>query len=467
MSQTEVYPTGFNSIFENQSMNRIIIKSKRIVTPSGVLDGMLKIENGKIIFVGPVEEYSEGYKIIDAGNNVVMPGVIDPHVHINEPGRTDWEGFDTATRAAAAGGITTVIDMPLNSTPVTTSLPNLELKIAAAEKSCHVNCGFYGGVVPGNYNDLEKLISGGVFGLKAFLTHSGIEDFPDSKTSDLRQVLLLLKKHNLPLLVHCELSEAHEGTGGLDKNPQSYNAYLNSRPRDWENNAIREMIKLCRDTGAHVHIVHLSSSEVIPELDSARKEGLRLTVETAPHYLFFNSESITDNNTLLKCAPPIREKENNEKLWQALKNGVIDFIATDHSPAPPEMKEITSGNFQKAWGGIAGLQFSLPAIWTAGQERNITLSQVNKWMSENPAKFLGLKHKGKIAVGCDADIVIWDDSELFSLNEDDIFHRHKASPYAGLKLKGRVIQTIAGGKIVYDKNKFTELHAGKILLKRK
>ncbi len=446
----------------------LLIKSNRILTPEGIINGTICISDGKIISCEEGDHQYSAEKIIIAGNNVVMPGIIDPHVHINEPGRTEWEGFDTGTKAAAAGGITTFIDMPLNSTPVTTSLTNLFLKMEAAKKNTHVNCGFWGGVVPDNLNNLEELLEGGVFGLKTFLTHSGIDDFPEMPTAKLRNVLLLLKKYNLPLLVHSELNEEHEGIRQLKKNPSSYQAYLISRPKSWENKAINAMINLCRETGAHVHIVHLSSAEALPEIKNARQEGLPLTVETAPHYLFFSSEEINDKNTLLKCAPPIREKENNEKLWDALKEGVIDFIASDHSPSPPHLKEIESGNFDKAWGGIAGLQFSLSAVWKASRSRNVTLKEFCKWMCENPAHFLKLgSSKGKIKKGYDADIVIWNPENEISIDKNNIYHRHKITPYGGLTLKGEVVQTIVNGKIVYEKNNFLNLNAGKILLQEK
>jgi len=442
----------------------LVIKSSRILIPGGFIDGSVNVSEGKIYSIVTVDTGNSSEKYIDAGNNLVMPGIIDPHVHINEPGRTEWEGFDTGTRAAAAGGITTLIDMPLNSTPVTTSLKNLKLKIDAAGKNAHINCGFWGGVVPGNLNELEELLQNGVFGLKAFLTHSGIDDFPETAVIQLRDVLLLLKKYDLPLLVHCELSDEHEGTIQLKKNPQSYHAYLQSRPKSWENNAIREMIELCRQTKAHVHIVHLSSSEALPMIKNAKDEGLPLTVETAPHYLFFAAEEIADRNTILKCAPPIRERENNEKLWDALNSGLIDFIATDHSPAPPNLKETTSGNFEKAWGGIAGLQFSLPSVWKAAKARGIPIEKINQWMCINPARFLKLDHlKGMIKKGFDADLVIWNPEKEITLNKENIYHRHKQTPYAGIKLRGEVHQTIVNGKIVFDRNEFVDLHAGRLL----
>jgi allantoinase len=440
----------------------LIIKGNRILLPEGFLRGAIYIAEGKIIAIENNSKLMETRLVIDADNNIVMPGIIDPHVHINEPGRTEWEGFDTATRAAAAGGITTIIDMPLNSTPVTTNFANLRTKIWAVKNNAHVNVGFYGGVVPGNLYDLEKLLQGGVFGLKAFLCHSGIDDFPNVQPEELHDVLLLLKKYNRPLLVHCELAEEHEGLNQLKENPASYQAYLESRPHSWEDKAIAAMIRLCRATGAHIHIVHLSSAKALNYIKAARIEKLPLTVETAPHYLIFAAEEIEDGNTLLKCAPPIRQKSNNEALWKGLKNGLIDFIATDHSPAPPSMKELHTGNFEKAWGGIAGLQFSLPAVWTAGQDEDITFHDICRWLCENPARFLQLEtSKGRIENGYDADITIWDPDQEISYER--IYHRHPATPYANIPLKGKVQHTIVNGKVVFSSDRFPDLDAGKIL----
>jgi allantoinase len=424
---------------------------------------VLLFENGKIKSILSPETIKDN--IVQLGDNrILMPGVIDPHVHINEPGRTEWEGFDTATKAAAAGGITTLIDMPLNSSPVTTSIENLKLKIEAAGENAHVNCGFYGGVVPGNLHKLEEMLEAGVFGLKAFLTHSGIDDFPATKPDELRDVLLLLKKYDRPLLVHCELDEYHEGIERLKENPSNYFAYLNSRPHSWEDNAIRTMIKLCRETNAHVHIVHLSSATALPDIIAARRDGLHLTVETAPHYLCFNAEEIEDGDTLYKCAPPIRERENNEQLWQALRDGHIDFIATDHSPAPPQMKETGSGNFEKAWGGIAGLQFSIPVVWTEARRRGITMNDVVKWMCVNPAKFLRLDHrKGFIKEGYDGDLVIFDTEIRTRITRDAIHHRHKQTPYEGREVNGQVLSTYVNGDLVYNSGLLVALNKGDIL----
>jgi len=431
---------------------------------------MLLISDGRIADIISVNSYDElpetsllDFPIEDVGDHVVMPGIIDPHVHINEPGRTDWEGFDTATKSAVAGGITTLVDMPLNSTPVTTTKKNLAKKIDAAKNSAHVNCGFWGGVIPGNEKDLEALLDAGALGLKAFLVDSGIDDFPASGEKELRAALKILKKHGKPLLVHCELSSGNKGQKHLKENPQSYAAWLKSRPDSWEHDAIKMMIDLCRETGGHVHIVHLSSAGSLPQIKKAKSEGLHLTVETAPHYLFFDAETIPDGNTLYKCAPPIRSKENRELLWEALREGVIDFIATDHSPAPPELKETES--LLTAWGGIAGLQFSLPVTWTAALERNFSVTDITKWLCDHPAKFLKMDlHKGKIAKGYDADLCIWMPAGKFTVKGEFIHHRHKITPYANQELYGIVKQTYLHGMKIYDDGKFLNLNEGKLIL---
>jgi allantoinase len=443
----------------------LAIKSKNILTPSGMMDGYVLISDGKISDVVTAIPSEINFDVDDVGESVVMPGVIDPHVHINEPGRTDWEGFNTATRAAAAGGVTTLIEMPLNASPVTTTKNNFQLKLDATKNQLHVNCGFWGGVVPDNYNDLEELLQSGVFGLKAFLTHSGIDEFPNTTNEHLHKALLLLKKYNKPLLVHCELDALHSGLKLLEDNPDSYVAYMKSRPPIWEDNAIKRMIVLCRETGARVHIVHLSSANTLDLIRKAKEEGLPLTVETAQHYLFFTAEKIPDGGTEYKCAPPIRQKANNELLWEALLDGTIDFVATDHSPAPPEMKEIASGNFMKAWGGIAGLQFALSALWTKASMRKIPLTTIAKWLCENPAKFTQLSTKGKIEKNFDADIVVWDPNKKFIVKESNVQHKHKLTPYLNLGLSGVIEQTYVGGIKVFDNGNFIHLNQGKILKK--
>ena len=440
------------------------IRSKRIVLPGETREALLMIKHGKIHDILPWSAEVTNYPIENVGDSVVMPGIIDSHVHINEPGRTEWEGFNTATKAAAAGGITTLVDMPLNSTPVTTNVANFQRKIHAAQNQVHVNCGFWGGVVPDNEGDLEALLDAGALGLKAFLTHSGIDDFPDTNESHLRKALLILKKHDKPLLVHCELSDTLPDNHPLLLNPRSYQAYLSSRPDNWEMSAIELMIRLCRETEARVHIVHLSAADALPMIRAARKEGLPLTVETAQHYLFFESENIPDGDTRYKCAPPIRSKANQEKLWEALKTGDIDFIATDHSPAPPELKELQSGNFLKAWGGISGLQFALPAVWTKGRLKGFTTQDISRLMSSNIAHFLDLPSKGKIAISADADLTVWNPEKIFHGGDSTIWHRHPVTPYAGQELSGEVEQTWLKGYKIFDREKFLLLNRGELLL---
>ncbi|MGG9971657.1 allantoinase AllB [Ferruginibacter sp. SUN002] len=441
----------------------LAIKTDRIVLPGGIKKGVVLISKGMIVDV--VDELPEGndHELIDVGNKIVMPGVIDPHVHINEPGRTDWEGFNTATRAAIAGGLTTLVDMPLNSSPVTTTVDAFERKLAATQNKLHTNVGFWGGVIPGNDKELEGLIEKGVLGFKAFLTHSGIDDFPNATEEDLRKAMPIIAKHKLPLLVHCELS-IDNGLWTTD-NGRSYQNYLSSRPKKWEDDAISMMIRLSEEFNCHVHIVHLSSANSVAQIVEAKQKGLPITVESGQHYLYFNAEEIPDGQTQFKCAPPIREKANNDLLWKALGDGVIDLVATDHSPATPDLKELRTGDFMKAWGGIASLQFALPVLLTAAKKRNYTIEDVVKWLCEHPAKLIGKEHnRGKIAKGFIADIIIVDDEKTFTVTEEIIHHKHKVTPYLGRELSGVVEQTYLGGAKVYDNGRFIELNKGKIIL---
>lgn len=437
------------------------IHSKRVIIENGVIDATVFINHGKISGIIKGIPENNAAQIIEAGNDIIMAGIIDPHVHINEPERTEWEGFDTATKAAIAGGITTLIDMPLNASPVTTTAKAFNEKINATKNKLHTNCGFWGGIVPGNENEIEQLIDEGVFGFKAFLTHSGIDEFPNATEQDLRKVMPIIAKYNLPLLVHCELETIKVDANGDNK---SYKNYLSSRPKKWEDDAIALMIQLCEEYNCHVHIVHLSSANAIEQIANAKQKGLPLTVETGQHYLYFNAEEIADGATQFKCAPPIRGKENNDLLWQALKDGIIDFVATDHSPATPGLKEIESGNFMKAWGGIASLQFALPVLWTAAKQRNCSITDIAKWLSENPAKLIGLqKSKGKIAVGYDADLVIWDDEKHFTVIEEIIQHKNKITPYLGHSLAGVAEQTFLNGLQVFNNEQITLLNKGKMI----
>lgn len=437
------------------------VKSKNVVTPQGVREALVLLQDGRIVDVAPATTTVD-CPIIDVQNKAVLPGLIDPHVHINEPGRTEWEGFNTATRAALAGGLTTLVDMPLNSAPVTTSVANLALKLAATKGQLHTNCGFWGGIVPGNTREIEGLIAHGVLGFKAFLTHSGVDDFPNATEQDLRQAMPILARHGLPLLVHCELTTENEAWKQRDK--RSYQNYLASRPKRWEDEAVALMIRLCEEYNCPTHIVHLSSANSIAPIAAAKAKGLPLTVETAQHYLFFNAENIKDGQTQFKCAPPIREKANNEQLWQALQDGIIDFVATDHSPAPPNLKQLESGDFTTAWGGIASLQLALPVLWTAAQKRGAGLADLTRWLSANPAKLIGQQsRKGQIAKGYDADLLVLEPEQNFTVTADMLHHRHKVSPYIGQELRGLVTQTFLRGRQVYECPNFTHLNQGEII----
>jgi allantoinase len=440
------------------------IRSRRVVTPGGEISATVLIGGGKIVDV--IDHFdSSDIPVLDLGNEVVMPGLVDPHVHINEPGRTEWEGFETATRAAAAGGLTTLVDMPLNSSPVTTSVAAFEKKREAAKGKLHSHCGFWGGVIPGNVGEIEGLVKNGVLGFKAFLTHSGIDEFPNITEDDLRKALPLIVKHGLPLLVHCEL-ETKIATASMEGPGRSYSRYLASRPESWEQDAIDLVIRLCEEYNCRVHIVHLSSAASLKAIADAKHKGLPLTVETAQHYLYFSAERVGDGQTLLKCAPPIRSRENNERLWEALQDGLIDFVATDHSPAPPSLKEIESGDFGKAWGGISSLQFALPVLWTVARKRAGSVDQMARWLSEKPAGFIQFgQSKGRIAKGYDADLLAWDPDAKFVVRENMIYHRHAITPYLGEELFGVVKQTFLAGETVYDQGRFVP-GRGSLLLKK-
>ncbi|MES2587488.1 MAG: allantoinase AllB [Bacteroidota bacterium] len=441
--------------------------SSRILTEKGFLDGTILIKNGLISKLIEGKLLNQDFALEDLNDLVIMPGLIDSHVHINEPGRTEWEGFETMTKASLAGGITTLVDMPLNASPVTTSKNAFEIKLKATEGKLYCNCAFWGGIVPDNIAFLDELIQSGVLGIKAFLTHSGIDDFPNVTLEDLKKGLGILKKYQVPLLVHAELDEMHDDLLAFEKNPTSYQAYLKSRPKIWEDKAVEMAISLCEEFDTPVHIVHLSSANDLDKIRAAKTKGLKLTVETCPQYLYFSAENIPDANTLFKCAPPIREKENNDKLWEALKDGTIDFIVTDHSPATPSLKEIESGNLKKAWGGIACIQFSLPIIWTEAQKRGFYLEEIAKLMSKNVADFIKLSDsKGLIMEGMDADLVVWNPEEKFRVEAKNIHYKHKISPYVGEELSGVVKQTYIKGKKVFENGNFVSLPIGEKILRK-
>lgn len=442
------------------------IVSKRIMTPDGVRQGCLLMRDGVITGISGLETIPLEAKVYDCGNSVVMPGLVDSHVHLNEPGRTEWEGFETGSRAAAAGGITTVADMPLNCQPVTTDVRALSEKLAAVSDKLHVDCAFYGGVVPGNADQLEALIEAGVRGFKCFLIHSGIDDFPNVTEADLHKAMPILSRYRVPLLVHAELECDSSHPPSWSKGSSSYGAFLASRPRSWENDAIDLMIRLCRQYDCRVHIVHLSCADAVASIKEAKSEGLPLSVETCPHYLTFAAEEIGDGDPRFKCAPPIREGENREKLWQAVFDGTIDFIVSDHSPCTPALKCLEEGNLQKAWGGISSLQFVLPAVWAAAQRRGATIEDIARWLSAGPARLLGLSgKKSSLAPGFDADLVVWDPDGETKIEQSIIQHRHKVTPYDGMRLAGRVEKTFVRGKLVFDGGEFGSKAHGQILLR--
>ena len=441
------------------------IGGKHVVTPEGVRAAAVVIRGEKIQAVTDRDHLPPDCPFEDVGTRVLLPGLVDAHVHINEPGRTDWEGFQTATRAAAAGGVTTLVDMPLNSSPVTTTVDALSRKRAAAEGQLWVDCGFYGGVVPGKTEQLQSLAAAGVLGFKAFLCPSGIDEFPNVAESDLRAAMPQIAATGLPLLVHAELLG---GDSSAAYNPRSYAGYLASRPRHWEHNAIRLVLRLAGEFGCRVHIVHLSSADALPLIRQARADGLRLTVETCPHYLYFAAEEIPDGDPRFKCAPPIRERENRERLRAALREGWIDTIGSDHSPAPPALKHLDTGDLQRAWGGIASLQLTLPLVWAIARHwPGVDFADLTKWLGSSPARLVGLDdRKGSLSAGYDADLVVFDPDAAFPVTAAALHHRHKVTPYEGQRLQGRVERTYLRGHKVYDAGQFEDTPRGVPLLHR-
>ena len=443
------------------------IYSQRVVLPDRTTPATLRISAGMIreIAIGRHEDPD----LWDLGDLVLSPGLIDSHVHVNEPGRTEWEGFSTATRAAAAGGITSIVDMPLNSIPATTTREALELKRRHAQPQGHVDIGFWGGLVPGNQPRLRGLWDSGVLGFKCFLAPSGVDEFKAVSYADIENAAPFLSETGSVLLVHAEdpsvLRFSQTESAASDTSSRSYQRYLASRPPEVEEQAVKVLIDLSADRGIRIHIVHLANAGLLDQISKARSSGVAITVETCPHYLTFSSEQIQDGATVFKCAPPIRSRHHREGLWDGLRNGAVDLIATDHSPSPPVMKKLQLGDFQAAWGGIASLQLLLPAVWTEASIRGFALTDLARWTSSAPATLAGLSHrKGRIQTGYDADFVIWDPEARFVVQGERLEHRHPTTPWEGSTLQGVVQFTLLRGRTVYSKQEgFTTPLSGQLL----
>jgi len=433
--------------------------SKRLITPTGERDGALLVEDSVILGVCNRDEVPAGVKTTEFSEAAILPGLVDTHVHINEPGRTEWEGFETATRAAAAGGYTTLVDMPLNCLPETTTVAALEEKRAAAAGQCMVDWAAWGGAVADNQEHLEPLAAAGVRGFKCFLIYPGCDGFTMIDLEQLERALPHIAKTGLPLLVHAELAGPIDAVAPSlkDKDWKRYSTYLASRPDAAELQAIEQMIRLCRQYKFKLHIVHLATCLALPMLKDAKAEGLPVTVETCPHYLHFRSDWIPDGATQFKCAPPIRSAANCNALWEGLRSGTIDMVVTDHSPCPPAMKKMDEGLFNQAWGGIASLSVALPVMWTDCERRGFSLVDLCKWMSTAPAKLAGLSERvGSLEVGRDANFVVFKDRGGFAVRPQDLYYRHQISPYMDERLLGAVKATYLRGECVFEDGTFAE-----------
>jgi allantoinase len=427
--------TGYDTVF----------RARRVVTPAGETGGCVGVADGRIAAIAPLEAGLDGRRVIDLGEDVVLlPGLVDSHVHVNEPGRTEWEGFATATRAAAAGGVTTIVDMPLNSIPPTVDVAALEVKRKAAEDQCFVDVGFWGGAVPGNRGELRGLHDAGVFGFKCFLLDSGVDEFPPLRPSDLDGYMETLRGFDGLLIAHAEdattIGQAPSCHGGR------YADFLSSRPRAAENLAVAQVIQAAGRTGTRAHILHLSSSDALPMLAGARRDGVRVTAETCPHYLVLTAEEVPAGATQFKCCPPVREASNRELLWQGLADGAIDCVVSDHSPCTPELKRLDVGDFGLAWGGISSLELGLPVVWTEARRRGFSLTDVVRWMAEGPARLLGLQRKGRIGLGDDADFCVFAPDEAFVVDPERLHHKNPLTPYDGHRLLGVVRGTWLRGE---------------------
>jgi allantoinase len=421
----------------------LVLRSRRAVAHGGETPLAVCVRDGRIAALHPYDADLRTARDVDLGEVALLPGLVDSHVHVNEPGRTEWEGYRTATRAAAAGGVTTIIDMPLNAIPPTVDLDALELKRRAAIGRCSADTGFWGGAIPANLGRLRALHDAGVFGFKCFTSPSGVEEFPALSFAEVLRAMAEIAAFDGLLIVHAEdpgsLTEPASGDVG---------AFLGSRPARAELSAISRLIAGARQTGCRVHVVHLSTAQALPALAAAQSEGVRITAETCPHYLTLSAEEVPDATaTAYKCCPPIREGANRDALWQGLVDGVLSCVVSDHSPCPPVLKK---GDFATAWGGISSVQLGLPVVWTTARARGLSLADVVRWMADGPARLVGLEHKGRLHVGYDADLVAFDDSETFVVDPAALHHRHPVTPYAGKELTGVVQATWLRGVAVTD-----------------
>ncbi|KAK7205808.1 hypothetical protein BZA70DRAFT_142815 [Myxozyma melibiosi] len=461
------------SIFVSNKVliDKALIPATVFVGDSGKIDNIIP----GVIFPPPGNS-AAGVRYHDFSSKVLLPGLVDAHVHLNEPGRTEWEGFETGTRAAASGGVTTVVDMPLNAIPPTTTVANLDIKLAAAKSQTYVDVAFWGGVVPGNQDELIPLVDAGVRGFKCFMIESGVDEFPAVSETDIETAMTKLAGSGAVYMFHAEMVPAEgEPVLSSDMKTTEYSTFLASRPDTFETTAIKKIIEVAESVASKtsksdvkLHVVHVSSAEVLPLLKQAQASGLQISAETCFHYLTFASDAVPEKATHYKCCPPIRTKENQDKLWDALKSGILNTVVSDHSPCTPQLKDPEHGDFFNAWGGVSGLGLGLSVLWTEARKRGVSLEQVSAWTSKNTAAQVGLLgRKGEIDVGRDADFVVFDPDREFTVEEANLVFKNKVSPYKGLKLTGLVEKTYLRGEVIYDvASGVAEKPAGKLILER-